>query len=373
MAVALAAALTGIVSVLAGCETTSFYQQAIVGQLKLLHARKPVSDVLARGTLDAERAQQLGWVARARDFADKELQLPVAAQYQDYVQLHRRYVVWNVFAAPALELAPKQWCYPIVGCAVYRGYFAEAKARAYATQLRDEGLDVFVGGVSAYSTLGWFNDPVLSSFLSSDQARVVGLIFHELAHARVFVPGDSTFNESFASLVEEEGLRRWFAGEAGRAQSSAGAPAEVDAVFVQYQTRRALSNAFTQFVLVWRDRIAAEYLRQREAPQDERLATKDALFAAMKAEYAASEWAGSFDGFFADLNNARLLSIGAYYDQVPAFRQLLSEQAGDLVKFYEAVEHLAQLSSEARSVEMGALAARARASDHQQHKSVIEP
>ena len=196
---------------LVGCETLGFYQQAIWGQWRIMRERVPLDDALTNGATDAGTREQLQVATGLLDFAEEALLLPVAERYRSFVQLDRDYVVWNVFAAEPYNLDAGYWCYPIVGCAPYRGYFDEARAQRAAERLERRGMEIYLGGVPAYSTLGWFDDPLLSTFLHWPEADLASLLFHELAHGRVWAAGDTAFNESFASFVGEEGARQWFA------------------------------------------------------------------------------------------------------------------------------------------------------------------
>lgn len=334
---------------LGACESVRFYGQAVHGELTLLAAREPIERVIARtGTPDTLRAR-LQLVQSARRFAAASLGLPVGDRYSSYVDLGRPYAVWNVFATPPLSLTPRQWCYPIAGCAVYRGYFDRAQAEAYAAGLRNSGDDVYVGGVVAFSTLGWFDDPVLSSFDTLREEDLVGLIFHETAHSLVFAPGDSRFNEGYATFVEEQGLHAWYTAAAD------------EAAWARVQRERAVRQAFLRFVLSWRDQLAALYAQA--LPEAEMRARKSALFERMVADYRASTGliAGRYDRFFAEpLNNARLATFSTYYDWVPAFA-VLYRRAGSWPAFHAAVRELAALPMDVRAARLDALAAEAAA------------
>ena len=337
-------ALLLLTTLLSGCETVSYYGQATVGELMLLGARQPLERVLADTSLPTRTRQGLRLVIEARAFAAKELGLPVARKYATYVDLGRQFAVWNVYATPALSLQLQEWCYPIAGCAVYRGYFNESAARHYAARLAAEGVDVYVGGVVAFSTLGWFDGPVLNTFVGYSDYDLPGLIFHELAHSRVYAANDSRFNESFATFVEEEGLARWFAARNDPAR------------FAAYQRERQLRDAFLEFMTLWRERFAALY--RSDLPDTEKRAAKDALIIALRAAYQnpATSFHGRYDAFFgAGLNNARMATLTTYYDLVPAFRALRM-RAPDWSAFYQAVEKLAQLPAEERERQLAALA-----------------
>ena len=191
-----------------GCQSVYYYGQAIDGQLSILMHRVPIVEILDDPRASEKLKKRLSLILKIREFAQSELHLPVKNTYLSYVDLHRPYVVWSVFAAPEFSLTPKTWCYPIVGCVAYRGYFSEQDARRYAGSLK-KNYDVYVGGVTAYSTLGWFDDPVLSTIMHLTETESAALIFHELTHQLLYVPDDTAFNESFATTVEQEGVRRW--------------------------------------------------------------------------------------------------------------------------------------------------------------------
>ncbi len=197
---------------LAGCGEIEFYWQGIAGQTEIIARARPIDEVIA-ATPDPVLKARLARAQAIRAFASRELALPDNRSYTNYADLGRPYAVWNVFAAPELSLSPRQWCFPIAGCVSYRGYFAEGDARAEAARIAAAGDDVHVGGVPAYSTLGYFDDPVLSTFVRYREVELARLIFHELAHQVVYVKDDTSFNESFATAVEEEGIARWLAAE----------------------------------------------------------------------------------------------------------------------------------------------------------------
>ena len=317
--------------VLGGCGTLGYYGQALHGGAALLLARQPISAVAADPAVSVRTRQGLQLVTAARRFARDELQLPVAGEFDTYVDLRREYAVWNVYAAPPLALELHRWCYPIAGCAVYRGYFSEGDARAYGEQLSAQGWDVYVGGVIAYSTLGWFDDPVLNTFVGYGDFDLLGLIFHELAHSRVYVPGDSRFNESFATFVEEAGVERWFALHPSPVRLAA------------YHHERKLRGEFLAFM--HQQRAQFEALYRADLTVAEKLRRKAELITAMRAAYhaAATSFRGRYDLFFGrDFNNARLATLTTYHDWVPAFRAL-RVKVSNWAAFYLAVEALGRL------------------------------
>ncbi len=330
---------------LGGC---AYYAQSIRGQWEVISKRQSIEALLADPRTPAALREKLRRAQQMRRFASDALALPDNGSYRDYADLGRPFVVWNVFAARPLSLQLETWCFPVAGCVGYRGYFDEAEARAYAAGLQAQGLETHVAGISAYSTLGWFDDPLLNTVLDRPEARLAGLMFHELAHQRVYVPGDTAFNEAFASAVEQEGVRRWlerFGDERQRRD---------DALFRQRQ------DDFVSLVTTTRDRLAALYASAR--PAAEKHARKAAIIAELRSAYAALKrrWGGyaGYDAWFAGpLNNPQLAAVTTYRDGVPAFQALLRAQGGDLAAFYQEVEALGELPVKERQVRLRSLSA----------------
>ncbi|HEU4779440.1 MAG TPA: aminopeptidase [Steroidobacteraceae bacterium] len=322
----------------AGCGTT-YVAQAAKGQLQILTARKPIERVLADPETDPALKQRLEVVREARDFAWRELSLPNNKSYTAYADLKRDFVVWSVVATPEFSVEPREWCFPIVGCVAYRGYFRQASAEAFAATLRAEGLDTIVGGVPAYSTLGKFNDPILNTMMSYGDDELASIMFHELSHQLVYIPDDSSFNEAFAVTVEQEGLARWLKFR-GR---------EVD--LAKYQKRRARQTEVVAMLAQFRGELKALY-GQSLAPEVMR-ARKAQFFALLVTELRALDARfGTASGLAAELdgnpNNARLASLATYYDCVPGFERLLAVEQHDLPRFYDAARALAKLPREER-------------------------
>lgn len=336
-----------VAAVLAGCASPGYYVQAISGQIEILNKRRPLAQVLHDPATDPKTRAQLELVQRLRDFASRELGLPDNDSYRTYVDLDRPFVAWNVFATRELSLEPKQWCFLFAGCVAYRGYFTRPKAEGFAAAMKRDGYDVYVGAVAAYSTLGWFGDPVLNTFIRRSESDLAGLLFHELAHQVVYVGGDTAFNESFATTVELEGVRRWFE-RLGTAQ-------QIEA----YREKLRRRDEFTDLVLKHRARLQALYASALS--DDAKRAGKARIFAELRADYAQrrARWGGyaAFDAWFAqDLNNAHLTAIGLYHQYVAAFQKLLERNHNDLNAFYRAVRELAQLSAPERHRALRALA-----------------
>jgi len=333
----------------AGCSAVPYYSQAISGEISLLAAARPISDWLDDPTTSPELRERLQLAERIRTFASQELALPQNRSYTRYADLHRSSAVWNVFATPALSLTLKTWCYPVFGCAAYRGYFTLADAQKLSDELTQQGLDATVAPVPAFSTLGWFADPLLSTFVRWPEPELARLIFHELAHQIVYVPDDTRFNESFATAVEQEGLARWVA----RRQDAA-----LRMQYEHYQLHHAGLMA-----LVAQTRAQLQDVYAAPLPDAERLARKRVILAQLPERYRTlrdTQWQGyrGYDDFFlASWNNARIAALAAYQDDVPAFTALLASVDGDLPRFFARVKELAALSSAERTAALQSVAA----------------
>ena len=328
-----------------GCTSVSYYSQLASGQLQLLRAREPVSTVIADPSRDEKLRAHLAQSQKARAFASQQLHLPDNQSYRLYADIGRPFVVWNVFATPEFSLTPQNHCFPIAGCVAYRGYYSQSAARGEAAIQRLNGMDVSIGGVEAYSTLGWFNDPIISSMMGWGDERLATMIFHELAHQRLYVKDDTEFNESYATFVEQEGTRQWRAFRGLSPDNGA-----------QVQQR----DQFTQLILDTRTRLTALYALA--LPADQMRQRKAAEFERLRAEYRRmrdSQWAGDkrYDAWInAPMNNARLLPFGLYDQWVPAFAALFRQVDGDWVKFYAAAEKLGALPVGERKAALKALA-----------------
>jgi predicted aminopeptidase len=311
---------------LAGCASLAYYRQTLGGHLELMRRQVPIDRVIADPATPPATRERLRQVGDMRRFAHDALDLPDNGSYRSYADLQRSFVLWNVVAAPEFELRAVQSCFPIVGCVDYRGYYAEADARRHAEELRAAGYDVTVGGVAAYSTLGWFHDPVVSTMLRWSETEQAAVIFHELAHQKLYVRDDSLFNESFATAVQEEGLRRWLA-QLDRPELTARAGQE-----------RRRKREFVSLVEDTRMHLQ-QLFASRLSPVEMRVA-KQQIFEQMRTDYSVlrQSWGGygGYDDWFAhDLNNAKLLAVSTYYEWTPAFSRLLASENGDLPRFYE--------------------------------------
>ena len=332
-------AIAFLFTTVGGCTNFSYYLQAVSGQVELWQRTRAIDEVVAEPGIALPLKEKLQRTLAMREFASRELSLPNNASYRRYADLGRQYVVWNVFAAPEFSLQPVQWCFPFAGCVGYRGYFSESEAEQFARELAADRRDVYVGGVAAYSTIGWFADPVLNTFAHYPDVLLARLIFHELAHQVVYVADDTVFNESFAVAVEREGLRRWLARNGTDQDREA---------FKLMSTHR---EGFVRLIGTYRERLATLY-KSGVAPETMR-AQKERIFAEMDTDYQRLkvEWGGfgGYDRWFAQKpNNAHFASIAIYTQMVPAFEALLQANGGNLARFYEAVREVAALPREQR-------------------------
>lgn len=327
-----------LLALVSGCAQVGYYVQAMQGHYSMLSEARPIDEWLADPNVGNKLKDRLAQVKQIRSFAARELGLPDNGSYKSYADLKRPYVLWNVVATPELSMTPANWCFPVAGCVNYRGYYNKNEAQAFAAELRRDGNDVQVAGVTAYSTLGWFNDPVLSSFIQYPDGELARLVFHELAHQVAYAKDDSQFNESFAVAVEEAGVERWMAryGNDRMRQS-----------YAEYEGRK---QDFLDLLLKYRKQLASNY--ERQASDTEKRHQKREIFQALKDEYQILKltWGGytGYDRWFAEpLSNAHLASVATYHDLVPGFRALLAREKS-FPKFYDAVRALSSLDKTAR-------------------------
>lgn len=324
-----------ISSLIGGC----YLVESAEGQLAVMSKREPISRVIEKSSTAPGLRTELEEVRSIRDFASRDLGLPDNGSYRSYADVGRPYVVWNVVAAPEFSVDAKEWCYPIVGCVAYRGYFVERKARSFAAKWRARGLDVSVGGVAAYSTLGHFDDPILNTMMGWNDVELAAIVFHELTHQMLYVPNDASFNEALATTVEEEGVRRWLLTQ-GRdgdlARHEAKQRRYLEIIDLLRRTRSELRGLYASGI---------DPQRMRDG--------KRAAFDALRKSYARLrvQWGGHapFETWFeGEINNAHLASIATYYDCVPGFARELAAAKGDLKGFYRRVRELAKLDQAAR-------------------------
>ena len=322
-----------------------YYMQAIRGHTDLMNRRRPVVEVIEDEESPDDLKAKLGLVQEARDFAVSELLLPENESYRSYADLERDYVVWNVFAAPEFSLEPKTWCYPVAGCVAYRGYFNEEAAEKLSAKLTGRGYDVTVGGVSAYSTLGRFSDPLLNTMMRWSDVDLVSTMFHELAHQKIYIKGDSAFNESFATAVADIGVERWL-------QKTE----ELDRLEV-YRARKDLRRSMLELVRATRDKLNSLYEMEidEQLMREKKRSLLDELSVA--AQLVIDEDGGGVRNWLAaPLNNARLVSTNLYEGRVAAFRTILSDCENDMACFYQRTMAIADLQLEDRALELNALA-----------------
>ena len=337
--------LTVVVALLlCSCSTLSYYSQSIGGHLDLMSKRRSIARLIRDERLPLALRNKLKLALEIREFASRELGLPENASYRSYVDIRRRYVVWNVLATPEFSLRPVQSCFLVVGCLVYRGYYHKQAALAYARQMKNKGYEVYVGGVPAYSTLGWFNDPVLSSMMHWSEAEMAGFIFHELAHQLVYIKDDTVFNESFATVVEHEGVRRWMNRHHG------------EKAWRQWQTDRRRDQQVIALVMQARDEL--RHLYRSGAGKDDMRRRKRVIFRKMRTRYLAlkKQW-GGYKGYDAwmlakDMNNARVASVATYFDLVPALEKLLARCNGNLRLFYSRIRVMSRYGIKRRRLEL---------------------
>ncbi len=326
---------------LTGCAEFSYYAQAVTGHLGILLNSRTIEQVLDDPATPPETRARLELAREIREYASHTLKLPENRSYRIYSDLGRPAALWNVFAAPELSLELKTWCYPVAGCVGYRGYFNRKSADTYAADLKAQGYETFVGAVGAYSTVGWFNDPLLNTVIKRSDPELAAVIFHELAHQRLFLPGDTAFSESFATAVEIEGVRRWL--------TDRGKP-EVFAGYMQKLERR---EQFMGLVLRYRKQLETLYTSSKS--DDAKRVEKARVFNDLRTDYAAlkASWGGysGFDMWLIDgeLNNARMGAVGVYHQYVPAFQALLAKLNGDFEAFYREAERISKLASEERT------------------------
>ena len=331
---------------LAGCGTLEYYAQSVTGHLGLMARARPVETAIEAPDTTPRLAARLRTALDVRDFASDALALPANASYRRYVDLGRRYVVWNVVAAPELSLEPRRWCFPVAGCLSYRGYFSEPDATEYAETLGSVGWDVTVTGVRAYSTLGWFDDPLLSSMVALPEYSLAGIVFHELAHQRLYVPGDTEFNESFAVVVERAGVRRWIEAT-GRTDLGD-----------RYRIASERRVAFLDLVRGTRRDLEALYASSLS--DGEKRAVKGGLIERLRTRYTAlrATWGSgpTYDSWFErGVNNAAIALLSTYDRWVPALEALLDQSGGDIEAFYRASDALGALAADVRRARLEAL------------------
>ena len=324
---------------LTGC----YYLQAASGQWEVNRKREPLEEVIADPGTSSELAARLSLLKEARDFSISVLGLPDNKSYRTYADLERDYVVWNVFAAPEFSLAPKQWCFPVAGCVSYRGYFSKDDAVKKSERLAADGFDVAVGGIAAYSTLGNFNDPILSTMMRWDDIELVAVLFHELAHQVVYVKDDSAFNESFATAVEEIGVKLWLVSRGEEEK------------MVYYVAGRELQQSLLELVAVARGALDTVY--QSDIGDEQKRVLKRERLRNLAEDVAAELQRSGRDGsgwLSGELNNARLISMVLYEGRLPSFRALYTKCEMNLQCFYSEAKKLGRMDFAEREAALSA-------------------
>jgi len=324
---------------LSGCAELQYYGHAISGQLDVLSKSRPINEVHEDPSTEAEVSEKLKAVQRMHEFAIRDLSLPDSDSFRSYSDVERDYVLWNVFATPELALTTKQWCYPFLGCLGYRSYFEKAYAESVAKELKEEGWDVHIAPSPAYSTRGFFADPIYSPMLRYDDLTLAGILFHELAHERVYFKNDSELNESFAVAVQNEGIKRWLVHE------------KKPQYYADYIIDQQRDKQFVTLLLKYRSKLEKVY--KSELADNKKRIEKRQLLISLRKEYRMlrKEWAGytGYDHWFnKPLNNARLAPVGTYHGHVDSFAALLKSRHGNLADFYSYVEELADLPIDKR-------------------------
>jgi predicted aminopeptidase len=330
---------------ISGCETAKFYVQAIEGQGEILRKARPMRAVTQDADVSAGTKRKLALVQEVRTFARAELHLPSDRLYDRYTDLGRPYVSWVVYAAPEFSIEGKTWWYPFLGRLEYRGYFSRQSAKDEAARLRAQGYEVDVGGVEAYSTLGWFRDPVLNTFFRGSDAELAELLFHELTHVELFLPGDTDFNEAFATANAEYGVRQWLKAKRD------------DRGLARYESALRKDREIVRLLLDTRRKLKRLYSDTTRSPAEMR-SGKAAVFTRMNEGYAQirARWRDDsrYDRAFArPWNNARLNSVATYYELVPGFERLLHSHGGDVRSFYAAVKAMRKMSKDERRAALG--------------------
>ncbi len=341
----------GAVCLGSGCSALGYYAQAVNGHLDLLQRARPAAEVMAATDTTPALRERLALSQRMRDFAVAELKLPDNNSYRRFSDLARSAAVWNVVATPELGLTLKTWCFPVLGCVGYRGYYSREAADALATELQQQGYETRVYGVPAYSTLGYSNwvggDPLLNTFIHWPDAELAKLIFHELSHQVAYADDDTTFNESFATAVERIGGRRWL-----QQQPQGG---EALRLLAQHEQRQQDFRELTQ-----RYRSELQALYGSSSSDEDKRRRKAELMSRLRGEYdvlKAERWAGyaGYDPWFASANNAFFAVLAAYNELVPEFERLHAQQGSDFVRFYAEVRRLAALPKDQRRAALAAL------------------
>jgi predicted aminopeptidase len=324
---------------LSACSSIDYFSHLASGQFSLLWQRESVNELLESKDVSEELKSRLVLSQQVREFASKALDLPVGNAYTSYSDLERPYVVWNVYAAPALSFESYTWCYPFLGCLAYRGFYDEQRATGVANILEEQGYDVKVGGVRAYSTLGFFDDPLLNTFMFQNEVALVELLIHEISHRKLYIKDDTMFNENFATAVATLGAEQWYG------------LAENEALFKAYQEHKLMHQALVDFVLEYKDQLSRLY-ENASKTKAKKMQLKTAIFQKMHKDFevfkAEKNIDSRYDQWVFSMNNASLSTLANYQELVPGFIALFHQQQNDWSKFYAEVEVISDLDKEAR-------------------------
>lgn len=335
-----------ILASLSGCSSIDYFSHLAKGQFDLLWQREPVAELIASGATPERLRERLLLSQKVRLFAEEALLLPVGEAYSSYTDLGRPYVVWNVYAAPELSLQAYTWCYPILGCMAYRGFYEEARAMVAAKELQEAGYEVKVGGVQAYSTLGYFDDPLLNTFVFEAEPGFIELLIHELAHRKLYIKDDTAFNENFATAVAYLGTEQWYAELAQEDQ------------FNRFKLYKQQSQVLIDFMLGYKDKLLQVYT-QPELTTEQKRQQKQQILDAMQADYrqlkTEQSWGNRYDKWVFGMNNASFATLSNYQQWVPAFLRLFEQHKGAWPAFFQAVEALSELAKPDRDRALGKL------------------
>jgi len=330
--------LTGYLC-LSGCSTLAYYAQSIHGHIEILSQRQPINKYLQERSRDSDTARKLRLVLDLLAFSNNELHLPDNGSYRSYSDIGREFVIWNVFATPRLSLQPEQWCYLIVGCLNYRGYYSKADAIGFTRKLDAQDFDVFMGGVAAYSTLGWFNDPVLNTMLRWNDAYLAKVIFHELAHQKLYIKDDTEFNEAFADTVAMIATGLWL--------RKTGSLKE----YREFLMQQKYDRQFIELILEYKHKLSLLYASAQS--DEDKLVQKQIIFHDLQDQFShlRTSWLdyNVYDSWIEkDLNNAKLAAFATYRELIPAFMVLYEASGNDLETFYQRVIDLSHCKKDAR-------------------------
>jgi len=314
-------------AVISGCSTVNYYAQSIQGQFEIIQKRQNIKHLLSNSTLSNSLRNRLETVIELRRFSNDQLGLPNNNSYLSYADLERDYVIWNIFATETFSLSPVKWCYLVVGCLGYRGYFSETEARQHALKLKEQGHDIYLGGVSAYSTLGWFDDPVLNTMLRWSDIQLATVMFHELAHQQLYIKNDTEFNESYAEAVAMIGVIKWLEQRSDKK------------LLFEYMQSQSQDKQFISLVMKYKAKLSNLY--QSEIDKKQMLIQKEMAFKQMEDEYNVISRNWKKDNyaywFSTGLNNAKLAAIVTYQQYVSSFINIYKKLDKDLERFYSLI------------------------------------